>query len=53
MVARFRATGARAKGLVAFQAFVPAWTSAQIFGIIFISFCSGGISIFLWLLFSE
>ena len=53
MVARFRATGARVKGFVAFQPVTPSWTSSQIFCIIFISFCSGGISIFLWLLYFE
>ena len=53
MVARFRATGARVKGLVAVHTPVPVWIFSQIICLIFISFCSGGISIFVWLLFAE
>ena len=53
MVARFRATGTRVKGATAYQPPVPVWTFSQLTVLILISFCSGGIFTFLWLLFGE
>ena len=53
MVARFRATSALVKGQVALVAAPSAWSLAQIFCIALVSFCCGGIFIFVWLIHSE